>query len=136
MGEIAEMMLDGTMCQGCGEWLHDGEDGEGFPDYCSSCRASGYGTPSENPVSSGDIEAIASQIGKKLRNAIKWPAVLEMGMYPGCRWEDAPTQFARLEKMGLVESYHPHNAIHKTRCVHTAKGKAVYELLKKQRKIK
>lgn len=37
MGEIAEMMLDGTMCAGCGEWLHDGEDGDGYPGYCSSC---------------------------------------------------------------------------------------------------
>jgi hypothetical protein len=38
MGEIAEMMLDGTMCQGCGVWLHDGEDGPGYPGYCSSCE--------------------------------------------------------------------------------------------------
>jgi hypothetical protein len=38
MGEIAEMMLDGTMCAGCGEFLHEGEDGEGFPEYCYSCR--------------------------------------------------------------------------------------------------
>ncbi len=37
MGEIADMMLDGTMCSGCGEWLHDGEDGPGYPGYCSSC---------------------------------------------------------------------------------------------------
>lgn len=37
MGEIAEMMLDGTMCGGCGEWLCDGEDGAGFPGLCSSC---------------------------------------------------------------------------------------------------
>ncbi len=37
MGEIAEMMLDGTMCAGCGEFLNDGEDGDGFPEYCSSC---------------------------------------------------------------------------------------------------
>lgn len=38
MGEIAEMMLDGTMCQGCGEFLCDGEDGQGFPGYCESCQ--------------------------------------------------------------------------------------------------
>jgi hypothetical protein len=37
MGEIAEMMLDGTMCAGCGEWLNDGEDGDGFPEYCATC---------------------------------------------------------------------------------------------------
>lgn len=37
MGEIAEMMLYGTMCAGCGEFLNDGEDGDGFPEYCSAC---------------------------------------------------------------------------------------------------
>lgn len=33
MGEIAEMMLDGTLCEGCGVYI-EGE-GEGFPRYCS-----------------------------------------------------------------------------------------------------
>jgi hypothetical protein len=37
-GEIAEMMLDGTMCEGCGEFLDDGNDGPGFPQLCESCR--------------------------------------------------------------------------------------------------
>lgn len=37
-GEIADMMLNGTMCAGCGMWLHDGEDGDGFPEYCASCQ--------------------------------------------------------------------------------------------------
>lgn len=34
MGEIAEMMLDGTLCEGCGEYL--GED-LGYPGYCNAC---------------------------------------------------------------------------------------------------
>lgn len=33
MGEIADMMLEGDLCAGCGVAL-DG-DGEGFPRYCS-----------------------------------------------------------------------------------------------------
>jgi len=37
MGEIAEMMLDGTMCQCCGVYLNDGHDGAGYPGYCSAC---------------------------------------------------------------------------------------------------
>lgn len=41
MGEIAEMMLDGTLCAGCGEAL-EGE-GEGFPRYCSEQCAKGCG---------------------------------------------------------------------------------------------
>lgn len=36
MGEIAEMMLDGTMCAGCGEFFHDGDDSS-FPRYCAGC---------------------------------------------------------------------------------------------------
>ena len=32
MGEIAEMMLDGTLCEGCGEFI--GSD-NGYPTYCS-----------------------------------------------------------------------------------------------------
>lgn len=38
MGEIADMMLDGTMCAGCGEFLHDGDDGDGYPEYCAGCK--------------------------------------------------------------------------------------------------
>lgn len=34
MGEVAEMMLDGTLCECCGVYIHDGE-AEGFPRYCS-----------------------------------------------------------------------------------------------------
>lgn len=35
MGEIAEMMLDGTLCQICGSVI-DG-DSPGFPRYCLDC---------------------------------------------------------------------------------------------------
>lgn len=34
MGEAAEMMLDGTLCEGCGVYL-DG-DSPGYPRYCSA----------------------------------------------------------------------------------------------------
>lgn len=34
MGEYAEMMLDGTCCATCGEYLDGGEDG--IPRYCSA----------------------------------------------------------------------------------------------------
>jgi len=34
MGEIADMMLDGTLCEGCGEYL--GTD-NGFPTRCNAC---------------------------------------------------------------------------------------------------
>lgn len=35
MGEIADMMLDGTLCEGCGVYLGDEC---GYPRYCSGCR--------------------------------------------------------------------------------------------------
>jgi hypothetical protein len=35
MGDIAEAMLDGTLCSQCGEYL--GGD-EGFPVVCAGCR--------------------------------------------------------------------------------------------------
>lgn len=34
MGEMAEMMLDGTLCECCGTFI-DFEGGDGFPRYCS-----------------------------------------------------------------------------------------------------
>lgn len=36
MGEIADMMLDGTLCEGCGVAL--GGRADGFPRRCGSCR--------------------------------------------------------------------------------------------------
>ncbi|AVF41531.1 hypothetical protein AL486_18890 [Pandoraea apista] len=36
MGDIAEMMLDGTLCEGCGVSL--GGVGDGFPRRCRDCR--------------------------------------------------------------------------------------------------
>lgn len=35
MGEIADMMLDGTLCQTCGEYV----GGDGFPTFCASCAS-------------------------------------------------------------------------------------------------
>jgi len=40
MGDIAEMMLDGTLCESCGEFI--GEP-VGYPQYCDSC-----GDPNED----------------------------------------------------------------------------------------
>lgn len=34
MGEIAEMMLNGLMCEGCGVFMDDFEE-TGYPRYCS-----------------------------------------------------------------------------------------------------
>lgn len=36
MGEISDMMLDGTLCEQCGEFIGKGGD---FPQCCASCEA-------------------------------------------------------------------------------------------------
>lgn len=38
MGEAADMILDGLLCAGCGEFL-DGEE-TGYPRYCAGCDSS------------------------------------------------------------------------------------------------
>ena len=40
MGEIADMMLDGTLCEGCGEYIGEGD---GYPQYCSASCAGDRG---------------------------------------------------------------------------------------------
>jgi len=37
MGDAADMMLDGTMCEECGEYLDDGSPG--YPRKCSGCKS-------------------------------------------------------------------------------------------------
>lgn len=36
MGEIAEMMLDGTLCEGCGVYMPG--EAQGIPRRCRDCR--------------------------------------------------------------------------------------------------
>lgn len=50
MGDIADMMLDGSLCEGCGGYI-DGE-AEGIPRYCSKKCAKDRGAlePHENQI--------------------------------------------------------------------------------------
>ncbi|QWP79187.1 hypothetical protein J5226_12715 [Lysobacter sp. K5869] len=41
MGDIADMMLDGTLCEGCGVYMGDG-GARGFPRRCRDCRRDDY----------------------------------------------------------------------------------------------
>ena len=38
MGDIADMVLDGTLCESCGEALPFISIGHDYPRYCSSCN--------------------------------------------------------------------------------------------------
>lgn len=118
MGEIAEMMLDGTLCEGCGEYIGRNS---GFPQYCSPQCAKDRGDLSSEYNFKGII------IGKKAMKTLKW---MEQntdnygGMYPGIYFDDAPSQISRLITLGLAEHYYPHNDAHKTRAIITSKGRA------------
>ncbi len=60
MGDIADMMLDGTLCAGCGE-LIDEEGGDGVPRYCGGCDASvpmHYTTPKDRRRSANSTASI------------------------------------------------------------------------------
>ena len=54
MGEIADMMLDGTLCEGCGKFI--GSD-VGYPQYCSEACARDRGADSA-AVHTGSPSAI------------------------------------------------------------------------------
>lgn len=34
MGDIADMIIEGVLCQGCGEYMGDGN---GYPQWCRAC---------------------------------------------------------------------------------------------------
>ena len=38
MGDVAKMMLDGTLCECCGSYITEGE-ANGFPRKCSDCKS-------------------------------------------------------------------------------------------------
>lgn len=43
MGDIADMMIDGTLCQGCGVYLED--ESYGVARYCAACQDDSNDTP-------------------------------------------------------------------------------------------
>lgn len=49
MGEIADMMLEGGLCAGCGSFI-DLDGGDGFPRYCSPQCSNDYGIPADDFV--------------------------------------------------------------------------------------
>lgn len=65
MGEIADMMLDGTMDCETGEWNFDGEDGPGFPMTGAQARAFKNGHPASTP--STDDAALLKRRAKRRR---------------------------------------------------------------------
>lgn len=57
MGEIADMMLDGTMCQVCGEFMDLGEDPAGYPVTCAGCIGEGL-SPDDDLINVRDLKTV------------------------------------------------------------------------------
>lgn len=62
MGDIADMMLEGTLCAGCGEYL--GADDLGCPQYCAACASD-----NEDDGMGGDFRIMrrANQVSRQQR---------------------------------------------------------------------
>jgi len=60
MGEIAEMMLDGTLCECCGSYI--GRGSQGYPGYCSRQCAE-----DRNAVESAAKKVKCAACGKKVK---------------------------------------------------------------------
>lgn len=68
MGEIAEMMLDGTLCEMCGCYIDD-DDASGFPRYCSKECAKDRGVDYQKSsnrfpslISAEDAEDLSAEV--------------------------------------------------------------------------
>lgn len=71
MGEHAEMRLDGTLCEGCGEFLGDPV---GFPRYCADCRREeGVASPFDHYASvPARIKVICPDCNHRVRACGYW----------------------------------------------------------------
>ena len=70
MGEVADMMLDGTLCEGCGVYMPG--EAQGIPRRCRSCRPSKKEQAAINAARSAAMHAAAKKhpctiCGKRLR---------------------------------------------------------------------
>src|SRR6185312_10679181 len=101
MGEIADMMLDGTLCEGCGEFM--GDDGDGWPRYCSPDCAAARGMPYTPPDKRPKLNNPLRRVLAKERPRDRGP--YQCG-HPGCdqtfRTEHAARQHRR-DKHGAID---------------------------------
>lgn len=129
MGEIADMMIDGTMCSDCGEYIGEGD---GFPRQCSSCRprsSRGFSKGSMGKATKEKLIPLGAKQTDRLRRIMAATDIVRGEEYPGCHMEEAPAKYLALINLGYAEFWEPTNPIHKTRVVITDLGR---EFLKKE----
>jgi len=71
MGEIADMMLDGTMDPETGEWNFDGEDGPGWPMTGAEAAAYRRATKSKTRLEHSQSDWTSFKPSKDLRKRIE-----------------------------------------------------------------
>ena len=97
MGEMAEAMLNGEFCQGCGEFLGDGD---GYPTFCRGCRKTERPERETRPMVGDDLLRFVCG-GHKL--AARFKAIVQAStLVKPTRWEDAPKQHNKLFGRGLI----------------------------------
>lgn len=67
MGEIAEMMLEGDLCAGCGVYLAG--EGCGVPRYCSHCKREARALKDQPPVKPGSNKTACKVCGRHVKLA-------------------------------------------------------------------
>jgi hypothetical protein len=61
MGDIADMMLEGDLCQECGEYM---EGGGGFPRTCYGCSPKSKPKKTKKPPEKGVVYVVFNKYGK------------------------------------------------------------------------
>jgi hypothetical protein len=95
MGDVADMLLDGTLCECCGTYIDD--EGGGIPRYCSPQCAKDRGAD----MTSFHVPERRVRPPKMVR-AMRWLAA--SASPEGVDKERAPSQLAWLAKRGLVRA--------------------------------
>lgn len=63
MGDIADMMIGGAMCQSCGEYLGEGD---GYPTFCASC-AREQGIDLNDPYTEKPVKLACPECGRRVK---------------------------------------------------------------------
>lgn len=67
MGEIANMMLEGDLCAGCGVYLHG--ESLGVPRYCCDCWREARQLREQPPIASGSNKTACKTCGRVVKLA-------------------------------------------------------------------
>ena len=108
MGEIADMMLNGIMCAGCGEWL-DNDEECGFPLYCASCQPddaedhttfNDHPRPKKKKNKGGEVK----RVGATTLSLRLWRRLVNLSHPSGpTHWADHGNAYDVLHRLGLVD---------------------------------